>query len=438
MPVRNPGVADHGALAGLGDDDHNDATNGYMLREADSSVVDNTLVRWDGTGGRNVQESSVILNDAEEMSGLTKLDVDNLTLDGSTVQSSTSITFKSTNQFRFEPVPADTNIAMLFIGTSNSGEIDWMEDENYFKFFDAVLLNLAFPLYFRDTDIGISSADDGHLDFAADVSFDFNAPADTDITMNFAGTTNSGAFKWMEDEDYFEFTDDILLSTDEKIIFRDADQFIHSSSATVLVIESTESNGVIQLNSPFLRHDRNDSRTFPGNAHVRFTQGGAGDAGYALVIPAFEYFNYIDNSDSDKLKFRDETNGEDFIVYTPGTSLLELGIIGSDVLIGDSTSQISLRPETDTKVDIGEAALRFRNGFLSGFLQAEGGIITVYSEDDIADPPTDANLDAAFGTPAALGPGFIGIIDDNSGDTDVWICFTNDVSWFYLQGIKAT
>ncbi|MEE9365882.1 MAG: hypothetical protein V3W44_04260 [Dehalococcoidales bacterium] len=37
--------------------------------------------------------------------------------------------------------------------------------------------------------------------------------ADTDITITFAGTTNSGVFKWMEDEDYFEFSDDLLLDT---------------------------------------------------------------------------------------------------------------------------------------------------------------------------------------------------------------------------------
>jgi len=66
-----------------------------------------------------------------------------------------------------------------------------------------------------------------------------------------------------------------------------------------------------------------------------------------------------------------------------------------------------------------------------------GGIRTKVDVSDIADPPTDANLDAAFGTPAALGDGFIGIVDDNSGDTDVWLCYTSDTSWFYLQGTKA-
>jgi len=42
--------------------------------------------------------------------------------------------------------------------------------------------------------------------------FDWNAAADTDITFNFIGTTNSGVMKWMEDEDYFEFGDNVTAN----------------------------------------------------------------------------------------------------------------------------------------------------------------------------------------------------------------------------------
>ena len=43
--------------------------------------------------------------------------------------------------------------------------------------------------------------------------------AGTDITITFDGETNDGVLKWMEDEDYFQFDDDILISTNEKIQF---------------------------------------------------------------------------------------------------------------------------------------------------------------------------------------------------------------------------
>ncbi len=56
---------------------------------------------------------------------------------------------------------------------------------------------------------------------------------------------------------------------------------------------------------------------------------------------------------------------------------------------------------------------------------------------NVSDPPTDAELDAAFGTPAALGRGFVATVDDGDADTDVWLVWTTDASWFYVQGTKA-
>jgi hypothetical protein len=49
------------------------------------SSTDNAVVRWDGTSGGSVQNSSVIISDANTISGLTKIDVDNLELDGNTL-----------------------------------------------------------------------------------------------------------------------------------------------------------------------------------------------------------------------------------------------------------------------------------------------------------------------------------------------------------------
>jgi len=54
--------------------------------------------------------------------------------------------------------------------------------------------------------------------------------AGTDITITFDGETSDGVLKWMEDEDYFEFSDDILVASDEKIQFRDTAITINSST----------------------------------------------------------------------------------------------------------------------------------------------------------------------------------------------------------------
>ncbi len=57
-----------------------------------------------------------------------------------------------------------------------------------------------------------------------------NATSGTDITVTFDGESNDGVLKWMEDEDYFEFSDDILIATSEKLQFRDTAIYINSSA----------------------------------------------------------------------------------------------------------------------------------------------------------------------------------------------------------------
>ena len=54
--------------------------------------------------------------------------------------------------------------------------------------------------------------------------------AGTDITITFDGETADGELKWMEDEDYFEFSDDILIASTEKLQFRDTAIYINSST----------------------------------------------------------------------------------------------------------------------------------------------------------------------------------------------------------------
>ena len=56
------------------------------------------------------------------------------------------------------------------------------------------------------------------------------ATSGTDITITFDGETSDGVLKWMEDEDYFEFSDDILVASTEKLQFRDTAIFINSST----------------------------------------------------------------------------------------------------------------------------------------------------------------------------------------------------------------
>lgn len=65
-------------------------------------------------------------------------------------------------------------------------------------------------------------------------TLNFNAGVDTDLTINFIGTTTSGLLNWMEDEDYFKFSDDILMNSTEAIYFRDTALYINSPVDGVL------------------------------------------------------------------------------------------------------------------------------------------------------------------------------------------------------------
>ena len=83
-------------------------------------------------------------------------------------------------------------------------------------------------------------------------SFTIGSGADTDITLTFDANTSDGVITWMEDEDYFQYSDDILMNSTEKILFGDSGTFIHQSADGVLTIESdttVDINGAVALNS---------------------------------------------------------------------------------------------------------------------------------------------------------------------------------------------
>ena len=52
--------------------------------------------------------------------------------------------------------------------------------------------------------------------------------------------------------------------------------------------------------------------------------------------------------------------------------------------------------------------------------------------------PTAAELTTSFGTPAAVGSGFVGIVKDNDADTNCFVVVSNGTSYFYLKFTKAT
>ena len=69
----------------------------------------------------------------------------------------------------------------------------------------------------------------------------FGTNANTDVAITFNATTNDGVLTWMEDEDYFKFSDDLLIDSTEKVQFRDTGLYIYSSADGQLdIVADTE------------------------------------------------------------------------------------------------------------------------------------------------------------------------------------------------------
>lgn len=68
----------------------------------------------------------------------------------------------------------------------------------------------------------------------------------------------------------------------------------------------------------------------------------------------------------------------------------------------------------------------------------EAGIIKWLGKDtsDVSNPPTDAELDAAFGEPGTVGDA-MGILDDNGGGANIYLCISDGTNWFTVTLAQA-
>ena len=68
-----------------------------------------------------------------------------------------------------------------------------------------------------------------------------DATAGTDIAVTFGGESADGVLTWMEDEDYFKFSDEVLMNSTEKLLFGDTGTYIYQSADGVLdLVSDTE------------------------------------------------------------------------------------------------------------------------------------------------------------------------------------------------------
>ncbi len=176
-----------------------------------------------------------------------------------------------------------------------------------------------------------------------------DATAGTDITVTFDGESNDGVFKWMEDEDYFEFSDDILIASDEKLQFRDTAIYINSSADGQLdLVADTE----IQIAATTV--DINGNVDVSGT----LTVAGAVDFGDAALsnVGAVQLDSIAGDADSNtSIAF----SGSDVITITAGGE--------TQVTFNNG----SILPTTDDDVDLGSSSFEFKDGYFDGTLHAD-------------------------------------------------------------------
>lgn len=136
------------------------------------------------------------------------------------------------------------------------------------------------------------------------------------------------------------------------------------------------------------------------------------------------------------------------VTFNDGTTEVEYGFVRGEIQVATGGSEDGIvrvgvveGGTEETEYMRFDATSGTRGIVASKILDATaGGLKTKVATDNVAaDPPTDAELDTAFGDPTTVGAGFVGILDDNDAGTDVWIVWTTGTAgeWFYAKGTKA-
>jgi len=240
-----------------------------------------------------------------------------------------------------------------------------------------------------------------------------DATAGTDIAITFDGESNDGVLTWMEDEDYFQLSDDLLLTTTEKLQFRDTAIYINSSADGQLdLVADTE----IQIAATTI--DINGAVDISGALTL---------AGTTLAETISDTVGAMVSSNTETgitVSYEDGDNTLDFALGAAQTTITSL--LATDIKIGeDNETKIDFEtaneihlyaanaeqvyvadgifgPQTDSDVDLGTTGVRWKDAFIDTITTTGnvtvGGDLTVSGDDITMGTNTAGNLLVADGT----------------------------------------
>ena len=188
----------------------------------------------------------------------------------------------------------------------------------------------------------------------AAMSFDMNVDAltigsgaDTDVSLTFDANSADGVITWMEDEDYFKFSDEILMNSTEKILFGDTGTFIHQSSDGVLTITSdttVDINGAVAFDGALSGITNITlSGTLSDSNYTFDTSGNVSGLG-TVASGAITSSGIIKTDDA-----TDATSTTDGSLQTDGgLSVVKDAVFGDDIKLLSDSAVIALGADGDT------------------------------------------------------------------------------------------
>jgi len=306
-------------------------------------------------------------------------------------------------------VSTNPSPTMLFSGSNaNMGLFKWVGAADKFYFQDDLLVMNDEKIYFQDSDVYIYSSTDGKLDLVADSDFEIAAPAvvidastdidlqtdalklgqggDADIVMTWNANSNDGVLTWMEDEDYFKFSDDVLMNSDEKLLFRDTGIYLNSSANGQLDIDADQE---VEITAPTLDIDASTAVTITSpsvvidsstsDKPVLELKNSNADANPATILFNHDSASPADDDELGEVVFNGDDDG--------GASTMFAKIVGvaSDVTDGteDGALQFKFRANGAVKtVELGAGAgLTLPNDSTYGVVKAHS--MVTYSDETL-------------------------------------------------------
>ncbi len=145
------------------------------------SSTDNALTRWNGTSGTSIQNSGVILDDANNLSGINNLDVNGLTRVGTNFASPYKLSVQSNTNFTYIEILNDGGFNQgAFFGIENNGPLNSDQDFTLYNWQGGPIT------FYTDTvpssgQVRFQIENDGTLNVAGQTNYELKVTDDDDI-----------------------------------------------------------------------------------------------------------------------------------------------------------------------------------------------------------------------------------------------------------------